>query len=174
MPCRNNERAIPERVRFWRHVNKSGPVVREGLTPCWLWTAALTSSGYGVIGRSGTGRGNIRAHRLSYCIANDLDESDLGSLLVMHACDNRICVNPEHLSLGTVRDNSRDMVERGRQCLRRGMANKWAKLTEDQVRAIRAEYVPGVFGQKRLARRYGVDSRIIARILKRADWAHVA
>lgn len=173
--CRGAALACPETERFWRYVNKSGPIAREGLSPCWLWTAAVTTSGYGVIGRmGGKGRGNVRAHRLSYCIAHGLDESMLGKQMVLHACDNRQCVNPDHLSLGDVRKNAREMVERGRNFTMPGTACRKAKLTEALVAQIRDEHARGVAGYRTLAKRYGVDRKIIQRIVRRIDWQHVA
>lgn len=95
--------------RFWAKVEK---------TPtCWLWTAAVTSPKkgskhkYGVLGRGGRGAGNIRAHVLSY----ELHYGPVpDGLLVRHKCDVTLCVNPEHLEVGTQTDNMQDASKRGR------------------------------------------------------------
>lgn len=87
-------------VRFWNYVDKTDT--------CWLWRGSK-HSGYGVI--NVPGRGRPRAHRLSY-------EMAIGpipdGLLVCHTCDIRECVRPEHLFLGTAKDNTADCIAKGR------------------------------------------------------------
>lgn len=79
---------------------------------CWLWGRSRMSSGYGKL--SSGGRADARhmgAHRVAYELLNGAIPA---GLVVMHQCDERLCVNPFHLSLGTMQDNSRDMVAKGR------------------------------------------------------------
>ncbi len=114
--------------------------------------------------------GQTSAHRMSMELAGKMNVHD--KVVVRHGCDNRRCVNPAHLSLGTLADNSRDMVERGRSC--RGVKNPIAKLNDDLVRQMRAEYATGQWEQRPLAAKYGVSQRCLLFIIKREHWKHVA
>lgn len=87
--------------RFWDKVDKSGD--------CWEWAAACNSSGYGHIKLDGA---MILAHRLSWILANGPIPDNL---CICHTCDNRTCVNPDHLWLGTRADNNSDMTKKGRR-----------------------------------------------------------
>lgn len=104
-------------------------------TECWVWTACIASHGYGDI----TVRSHFHstAHRASWL----LHKGDIpDNMFVLHTCDNRKCVNPDHLFLGTHKDNMRDMNEKGRQVpnttsIKGSVSN--AKLTEEDVICIR-------------------------------------
>jgi HNH endonuclease len=93
----------PLSVRFWRKVNQTGA--------CWIWGGAINNKGYGCIGSGGRGRTNLLAHRVSWEINKGQIPDDM---IVMHICDNPPCVNPEHLRLGSMRDNQKDMMTKGR------------------------------------------------------------
>jgi hypothetical protein len=93
----------PLEERFWAKVNQT--------ETCWLWTASTTTFGYGVIGRGGKGGGFVNAHRLSWQIHfGDIPKG----LCVLHRCDVPACVRPDHLWLGTKKENSLDAVAKGR------------------------------------------------------------
>lgn len=131
---------------------------------CWEWPGGKNNWGYGVLYHDGRPH---QAHRLSYEFHNEVPPDDL---FVLHKCDNRPCVNPNHLFLGTPIDNSTDMVSKGRQA--RGERNSKAKLTEEQVRQIRQLHSQGWI-YKRLASAFGVCKGSIARIVRREAWGHL-
>lgn len=113
--------------RFWAKVDIRQP------DECWNWTAGLLATGYGQFGGgSGTSGKNWRAHRLAYAMTNGPIPA---GQVVMHTCDNRRCVNPAHLELGTQKQNLVDMALRGRNA--RGV------LTIDQVRECRRRAAAG-------------------------------
>lgn len=88
---------------------------------------------------------------------------------VLHKCDVRRCINPEHLFLGKNADNIADKVAKNRQRAAQGEANRHAVLTEEDVRAIRASSA----SQKWLARAYGVSVTHMSNIRTRKKWAHI-
>lgn len=104
-------KARPLEERFWEKVLVGAP------DECWTWTASTVNGrGYGQIG-GGKAGGMLLAHRVSYTLhfgEIPAKDADGNRILVRHKCDNRSCVNPEHLELGTTLDNARDMVDRGR------------------------------------------------------------
>jgi hypothetical protein len=133
------------------------------------------SNGYGQIARSGGGNGFVLVHRLSWELHFGKPPDDL---LVCHRCDNRRCVRPDHLFLGTQADNLRDMRSKGRQAppeiwSKPGERNPSAKLTESQVCTIRSRYAAGGATHASLAREYGVSEGIIRHIISRRAWKHV-
>ena len=155
--------------RFWEKVNKDGPVQphRPELGQCWVWTASLATSGYGAFG---VVQGDIRmAHRVSWRIAHGTlpDEQ-----WVLHKCDNRRCVRPDHLFLGNAKDNSADMWAKGRGVgsKLRGERHCNAKLSFAQITEIRERYQRGERNQSALGREYGVTSQQIGHIVRGEQW----
>ncbi len=149
--------------RFWQHVQKTDT--------CWLWTAGKNHKGYGVIyhvdGKTRT------AHRVSW-------ELHLGpipdGLLVCHHCDNPPCVRPDHLFLGTEKDNSQDAVSKGRKgapVLARGERHWNAKLTDTVVLEMRALYASGQYSMTELGAKFGVHKVTARNAIRGLKWTHV-
>lgn len=155
-------------VRFWRKVNKDGPVHPSLGTPCWTWTGYRFDDGYGGIM---VNREYWRAHRYSWALRTGKHPADLQ---VLHHCDNPVCVNPDHLFLGTSKDNKLDCMGKGRHI--HGKRQWCAKLNDEQVREIRVAYVFGKRGKgaMALARKYGVSKPVILGIVNRRGWKHVS
>ena len=133
---------------------------------CWIWKGANKGNGYGSFNMSGRA---VTAHRAAFIIFNGVEP---GPLDVCHTCDNRACVNPDHLFLGTRLDNMQDCMRKGRTARgarlgdRRGEHSASAKLAWADVRAIRASSAPA----KELARIYGVTNDNINRIRRNDTW----
>lgn len=149
---------------FWAHVRKD-----DHPKGCWEWTGTFLNRGYGVLrwgGRTDTVNPKKLAHRISYAFAHpDWD----GKGCVLHRCDNRLCVNPEHLFLGSRAINVADMREKGRGVNLRGAAHGMAKLTPDLVLAI---YVDPL-SEKLAAKKYGVVASVIGGIRRGTIWKTV-
>jgi predicted DNA binding protein len=95
---------------------------------------------------------------------------------VLHRCDNRSCVNPDHLFVGTQADNVRDMDTKGRRRVfsHPGERCHLSKLTDDQVRAMRLESAVGRRGtQARIARELGISPAAVSDIILRRVWKHL-
>ena len=123
---------------------------------CWTWKGTRNGYGYGIFLMPG--EKPVRAHRYAYERAHGpIPEG----LVVMHSCDNPVCVNPEHLSLGTRDDNNRDMKDKARN--RAGDSHHWTKIPEAEVAEIRRLLGSGLT-QASVARRYGVDPSTISNI----------
>lgn len=147
--------------RFWKSAPKGEP------DQCWLWTGPLNRLGYGTIGRGG-GK-HDRVHRVSY-------ELSVGSIPegmhILHSCDVRHCVNPAHLRIGTHAENMRERSERNRVNAAKGERCAKSKLTESQVREIRARLAAGESGAS-IGRAFGVGKDTISCIKRGVTWGHM-
>lgn len=157
----------PPTVRFWRYVTPG-----DG-DECWLWAGSLRSTGYGQMTSEGK---NYGAHRLSWLIHHGFYPPS--TVDVCHTCDNRACVNPAHLFLGTRADNMADAQRKGRlignhKNAARGERVNTAKLAEGQVREIRDLRTAGRSLQS-IADEYGVSKKTVLNIDHGRVWKHVA
>ena len=156
---------IPKEVeeRFWPKVNI------KGAKECWPWVGQLTRGGYG---RIKVGNRLVYATRVSLAISGVRVPTDKQAC---HHCDNPVCVNPEHLFLGTPDDNVQDCVRKGRQARlmgrHRGEGNPSAQLNEDQVKEILK--MKGSVTPKRIAQKYGISRWAIYQILSGRKWSHL-
>lgn len=147
--------------RFWSKVAKS-----DG---CWEWTAARLTresgqSSYGIIGWNGRSH---PAHRIAWMLTNGpIPEG----MWVLHHCDNQGCVRPDHLYIGTHRDNTRDAVRRHRMASGERAWN--ARLREVDVRAIRA-LAAADFATEHIGAIFGVTGRNVRHILEGRNWRSV-
>jgi hypothetical protein len=117
---------------------------------------------------------SIGAHRFSYELHHPLSLNILDiPYLVCHSCDNRLCVNPHHLRLGTDADNVKDRVERGRANSVQGERQGHSVLTAEKVLEIRELYATGHYGLIELAKTYNVSKSCIHSVVARKSWFHI-
>lgn len=150
------------RQSFWQRVIKSPEP--DG---CWLWTGAVFQDNrYGQF--YVLKRGPVRAHRMSWMM-------HFGSvpkgMCVLHRCDCRLCVRPDHLWLGTQRQNIDDMLEKNRSLI--GERNHKHKVSAQQVLQIRYLWNTGHFTQQSLADQFGLKQPQISSIVLHQSWRHI-
>lgn len=132
------------------------PVTESG---CWIFTGCTTLDGYGRIRYKGETK---LAHVVSYEIFKGTVPDNL---MVMHSCDVRCCINPDHLGIGSHNDNMKDMTSKGRQAVMYGSDNSNCKLSDDAVDEIVSRYTLEKISQKTLAAEYGVSQQLISGII---------
>jgi hypothetical protein len=160
----------PPEHRFWKRVNMQGPAHPVLGSKCWLWLGRRNKDGYGKF-RPARGAAPGLAHRYSWLLhCGEIPDG----LCVLYRCDNPGCVRPDHLFTGTQQDNVVDMMAKGRRAISKG--GRHARLTEEQVLAIRKEYwsIPNKRSNGRdLARKYGISQGYITNIVARRVWKHI-
>ncbi|HNZ67149.1 MAG TPA: HNH endonuclease signature motif containing protein [Planctomycetota bacterium] len=146
---------------FWKKVDKKGE------DECWEWTACKNKYNYGQF------QINYKmylSHRISWILENgDIPEN----YCICHSCDNPLCCNPNHLFLGTHKDNIADRDKKGRQAIRNGIKNGRHILTEKEVLEIRQKYIPYKYSQQKLADEYGVCNQLVSCIINNKIWKHI-
>ena len=129
---------------------------------CWLWAGATGPNGYGAFSDD---TGTVRAHRASWALHRGAIPA---GRVVCHKCDVRLCVNPDHLWLGSQKENMTDARDKGRLAPQSGEQNNKARLTSEDVEAIRA--MRGVVPQRVIAERFGVSRDHIKKIHQGKYW----
>jgi len=139
-------------ARFW------DKVLKDNNSECWLWLASTDTSGYGIFRVNGRLQ---KAHRFSY----QIHFGRISSLCVLHKCDEPLCVNPNHLFLGTAKENSEDRDKKNRGCLPYQIGKRYQALTAEQAQEVRRLYSTGNYSQRQLAKEFGVSQAPIFNVI---------
>lgn len=149
---------LPLMERFFNKVKKTDN--------CWIWLGCKDKDGYGKFSYK---KSNCKAHRVAYIL---LKKPIPKGKCILHLCDNRECVNPDHLRIGSHAENMKDMSLKGRASIGERAGN--SKLTEAMIKAIRALYKTKLITTHRdLAFAFGVAHSQICYILNKKQWKHV-
>jgi len=146
--------------RFWEKVTKGAG--------CWEWKTAKDKDGYGLF--SLTHSKQEKAHRRSWTIENGKIPK---GLWILHHCDNPPCVRPDHLFLGTAKDNKVDSMQKGRLNPTRGEKSAQAKLTNELVLRMREVYANGQYTYKELGNMFGMSKSHTGGIIRKDFWKHI-
>ena len=149
--------------RFWNFVDK------QSNEDCWEWKGQILLNGYGRISLGSKKDGGGLAHRVSWKLHNKKDIPD--GMFVMHKCDNPSCVNPNHLLIGTPKDNTQDMIAKGRKNVvsPKGEGNGKSLLDAEKVRLIRSS----TLNHAALGRQLGVSPNCIRGVRTGRTWSHI-
>lgn len=134
---------------------------------CWLWNAGVFGSGYGAFGLNGS---VVSAHRAAWIIFRG--ELPAG-IHVLHDCDVKLCVNPEHLHLGTNSDNLKEAYDRELRHARKGADHFKSRLTDDVVREVRQKHAEGNVTYEALSKQYGISNQSMRDAIIGKTWKHV-
>lgn len=144
--------------KFWSKINKNGTVPAHApeLGACWEWQGGGNGHGYGQMR---VNYSQVGTHKIAWELANGQIPA---KLYVLHKCDNRACCNPGHLFLGTAKDNTIDMIQRGRKRARLGAPHH--HVTNDEVLTIKSRYADGAT-KAALAREFNVSHNTVSNIV---------
>ena len=156
IPCFAKSKCKPIEPRFFNKVDKTGD--------CWLWIGSTYICGYGRMSWNGKTQSS---HRISW----KLKFGEIpNNLFVLHKCDEKLCVNPDHLFLGTQRDNILDLVKKGRNA--KHHSRKWKQLRKRSIIRIRKLYEE-FKNYSKIANIYKVSRVTIMNVVKRKTWKHI-
>lgn len=139
--------------------------IPTNIKKCIIWKGAVNNKGYGVVNYKGK---YWLVHRLIYTLHNP--EIDINRMLVLHKCDIRNCINPNHLFIGTAKDNTNDMIDKDRMKHANGENAGKSKLTWKKVEKIRNKHGKKHVTTKKLSEKYGVSCMSIRNIVNKKTW----
>lgn len=162
MGCRIGMNLV-ERLDDWTHP--------DPITGCWWWSGTIGTGGHAQIGLFVGARYRVTsAVKVNYVrFVGDVPRG----MVVRHKCDQALCVNPDHLEIGTQRDNVQDMLDRGRHRPGRGERNVHSVLNDDAIRAMRVLWATGQFNFSQLGRAFRVNYKTVGRVVSGEGWSHV-
>lgn len=146
--------------RFWAKVDTTA-----GMFACWIWTSTVSGNGYGQFW---VGDRYRPAHQVAWELTNGSPFP--AGLQARHSCDTPLCVNPTHVTPGTAAENCDDKVSRGRQHRPIGDLHPMAKLTAEDVAAIRS-MAAARQPQRAIASTFGITESNVSKIVRHVTWA---
>lgn len=152
---------IPLETRLWPKIEKRGE------DECWPWLAHTDKDGYGAIWDAEIGDNAVATRALWKVLYGEYPDRDI---LVCHTCDNPGCMNPKHLFLGTCKDNSQDMIHKGRRVKALGERHGNHKLTQEQVLFARKMRKTKEMRLKDLAEMFGISKSALCTAVKGITW----
>ena len=135
---------------------------------CWIWQASKDKNGYGFI-KEEKGRKQLKVHRASY----ELFKGKIpNGLFVLHICDEPRCCNPDHLWIGTAKENTEDCINKNRRKDDKGSKNPMSKLNEDLVKELKKKFLNGERTID-LSKKYKIPYKTLEKIRQNLTWRHV-
>jgi len=150
--------------RFWSKVE------RKGDDECWEWKGTRDIGNYGKLYISSPKRTTLMAHRISYFLKNGKFPLEMK---ILHICDNPPCCNPNHLKIGTQKDNVDDCIKKGRRSPQNCDNNNRRILNSSQVIETKELYETGSYSAREIAEKYCVHTTTINYILRGISWKEI-